>query len=444
MRWTFNEWGRDLRHAARSLRRSPSFTMTAVVTLALAIGATAGMFSVVDTVLLKPLPYPDAGRLVYVAASAPGTDLPDEFGVSDEFYVQYRERAHLLANVSTFNPFTATFRVGDRVERIRMSNPTYTLFATFGARPVLGRLPVAGDSRVVVLSYGLWQRWFGGDSTIIGGDYFKTMSIPVIGGHTFDRSDALSAQNHVVISRTAAALLWPNTDAVGHRLRAVGDADSTAWFTVIGVVGDVMQNTFHDQPQPLIYIPMVGPRPRSWAASSPAYVVRTSRAETIAPAVRALVHEMAPEAPMYRVYTMAGLARRSMVQLSFTMLTLGIAASLALLLGTVGLYGVLSYVVTERTREIGVRMALGATAEQVRRMVVAQGARVLAAGVLAGVVVAVAATRTLGGLLYGVKAFDLSVFIAMSVSMIVIGLLASYMPARRASSVDPMESLRGD
>ena len=149
-------------------------------------------------------------------------------------------------------------------------------------------------------------------------------------------------------------------------------------------------------------------------------------------------------APMYRVYTMAGLARDSMMQLSFTLLTLGIASALALILGAVGLYGVLSYVVAQRTREIGVRMALGAEAGRVRRMVVVQGARVVAVGVLIGVAVALAFTRTLGSLLFGVKAVDALTFVGMSASMVAIGLLASYVPARRASKVDPIESLRGD
>jgi ABC-type antimicrobial peptide transport system permease subunit len=133
-----------------------------------------------------------------------------------------------------------------------------------------------------------------------------------------------------------------------------------------------------------------------------------------------------------------------MVQLSFTMLTLGVVSALALILGAVGLYGVLSYVVAERTREIGVRMALGATAAVVRRQVVSQGAKVVAVGVVLGVGAAVASTRLLGTLLFGVEAVDPTVFAAMSVTMIGIGVLASYMPARRASSVDPIEALRND
>jgi ABC-type antimicrobial peptide transport system permease subunit len=147
---------------------------------------------------------------------------------------------------------------------------------------------------------------------------------------------------------------------------------------------------------------------------------------------------------MYRVYTMAGLARDSMVDLSFTMFLLGIVSTLALILGAVGLYGVMSYVVAERTREIGVRMALGAERSHVRRMVVMQAARVLGLGVLIGIAVALASTHALGSLLFGVAPLDALTFVGMSAWMITIGLLASYMPARRASNVNPMESLRSD
>ena len=205
-----------------------------------------------------------------------------------------------------------------------------------------------------------------------------------------------------------------------------------------------MQNDFRHKPDPLVYFPLVGPTPRSWRIDSPAYVIKTRRAESIAPEVRALVREVAPTAPMYRVFTMAGLARDSMTQLSFTMLTLVIVSSLALILGAVGLYGVLSYIVAQRTREIGVRMALGAEASEVRRMVVLQGAKVVAVGIVIGVGAALASTRALASLLYDVEAVDASTFVAMSMSMVAIGLLASYLPARRASRVDPVESLRGE
>jgi ABC-type antimicrobial peptide transport system permease subunit len=213
---------------------------------------------------------------------------------------------------------------------------------------------------------------------------------------------------------------------------------------VIGVVEDILQDDFRDAPLPMFYLPLVGPTATSWTLSSPGYVVRTSRAETIEPEIRALVREVAPGAPMYRAYTMAGLAADSMVELSFTTLMLGIVSALALMLGALGLYGVLSYVVAQRRREIGVRMALGAQARRVQRMVVAQGARVVLIGVGAGVAVAIASTRVLERLLFGVEPADPATFLAMSAALVVVGALASWLPARRASSVDPIESLRGE
>lgn len=805
----FENWAREIRQAMRSLARSPGFTVVTVLTLGLAIGANAGMFSVVNRVLFNPLPYPNADRIVYIAATAPGSDFPAEFGLSSEFYVQYKEQSKLLEDLSTYNSGTSTFRTDDRVERIRMSWPTNSLYSTLGAKPMYGRLPVTEDGdRVFVASYAMWNSWFGNDTSVIGrtyevsgaqrtligimppsfrfpedgtqlwisntiradsslvpgrfgsffvgrmtpqatpealarelttlasrlperfggtanyarligqhravvrtiesellgavarplkvllgavaivlliacanvvnlfsvraesrqrdlavrralgaarsqlirlqiaeavvvaglagalatllaflslpallraaprgipriedvgvdaptvaftlaaalvsaiacgivpavrasapqlsklreggrsstrgrrfmrdglvaaqtalalvlligsgllirsfwelrhvnpgyntkniftfqiapegasltdgaayarfdmdfldrlaalpgvqsvglienvplnetpasmhfrteganagdagtmlsytytaGDYFKTMGIRMTTGRMFARNEQLGASGLVIVSKSAAARLWPGADPVGKRIQRQG---STNWDTVIGVVDDVLQRDFRETPDPLLYYPLVGPPPRSWTISSPAYVVKSTRAQTIAPEIRALVKEIAPIAPMYRQFTLEGLAEDSMVQLSFTMLTLGITSMLALILGAVGLCGVLSYVVAERTREIGLRMALGARTDQVRRMVVVQGARVVGIGVAVGVAVAIGSARLLNSLLFGVAALDVATFVAMSGSMMLIGLLASYVPARRASNVDPIASLRSE
>ena len=804
------QWMSDFRHGWRALVRTPAFLVTSVITLALAIGAVVGMFSVVNTVLLRPLPFPDADRLVVVSGTAPGSDLPERFGLGAEFYLHYKERSQLLDGIFLFGGGTSTLRTDDRVERIPMAFPTNDVYATLGARPQAGRLPLPEDEdRVVLISDRLWSTWFGRDPAVIGqtyfvsgemrqvigvmppefsfpsddtmlwvagevrpaqirpgqlgspvvarmkpgvtreqlateltrlskelparfggspsyariieqhsavvepvidrlvgptartslwvllgavtvvlliacanvanlflvraegrrrslavrraigasraqlvrlqmveafivallagvvavilsaltlplflraapegiprlanvrldlwtlaaafglvviaalacgaipslhasspdlsrlrdgsrgttgrrhlgrdvlvvgqtalalvlligsallvqsfarlrtvdpgydttdiytfqfapeqerltdgpawgrfhldfmdrlralpgvtavgvvnnipldegtptgryltdamapdsggalldqnftgGDYFRVMGIDLMRGRQFTSDEAFTPNSNVIISQATAARLWPDRDPLGQRLRRTGD--TAQWFTVVGVVEDVKQDDWREAGEAVVYFPLTGPTPATWAMGSPAYVVRSPRAESLGGEVRELVRQVAPEAPVYREFTMAFLAQRSMIQLSFTMLTLGVISGLAMILGAVGLYGVLAYVVADRTREIGVRMALGATAGAVRRMVVAQGARVVLVGVVLGVTAALASTRLLEALLYEVNTLDPVVFLAMSIMMLGIGLLASYMPARRASSVNAIESLRND
>jgi predicted permease len=279
--------------------------------------------------------------------------------------------------------------------------------------------------------------------TFTGGDYFQTMGIRLLKGSYFERNANPTSDVRVIVSAAAADLLWPGEDPIGQVLRRAGP--NTPWMTVQGVVEDVMLANFRERTlQPLVYLPMVGQTARSWIVGTPAYVVKTARAETIAPEILAVIRESTPEAPMYRVFTMASLAARSMAALSFTMLTLTIAAGLALILGAVGLYGVLSYVVSQRKREIGIRMALGAQAAAVRRLVVVQGARVAMVGVVIGLIAALALARVLDSLLFGVEAINLWTYAGMSAVMAGVALLASYGPARRASGADPILALRAE
>ena len=805
------EWTTDLRHAWRALRRTPGFLATAVITLALAIGAVAGMFTVVRTVILDPLPFPESDRLVVIAGTAPGSDMPERFNPGLEYFVHYRENSRLVEAMFQFGWGTSTLRTPDRVERVPMAWPSNDMYRTLGIEPVLGRLPRPEDGDdVVLISHQLWQRWFGGDSTVIGrtyfvsdsikqiigvmppefqfpnenivlwvaneirtqevrigqgggqviarmkpgatreqlaaeltqiskqlperfggtpayariigqhralvdpmlvwflgdttptslwvllsavgivlliacanvsnlfmvraegrhrdlavrraigatrtqlvrlqmaeallvalaagiiavvltavtlplfigaapqgiprlsaahldawtlaaafglvvvaalacgvvpalrasspdlqrlreggrgntgrrhwarnglvvgqtalalvlvigsallvrsffklsrvdagydtkdiytfqyaperpnswegpewgqlhldfmdrlralpgtqlvgvvnnlpldegtgggrwltegmaddgggivldqnftaGDYFQAMGIDLLAGRTFTAGEAVSAHGNVILSRSAAERLWPGQDPLGKIMRR-RLADTLRTFSVIGVVADVKQNDWREAGEAIVYFALTGPTRDMWGMGSPAYVVKSPRAAGLTREVRELVRQVAPEAPVYREYTMEFLSDRMMVQLTFTMLTLCVVATLALILGAVGLYGVLAYVVAERTREIGVRMALGATAEGVRRMVVAQGARVVMIGALIGIVAALLSTRALTRLLFEVKAVDPIVYVLMSAMMLGVGMLASYLPARRASRVDPIESLRSD
>ena len=167
------QWISDFRHGWRALLRTPGFLVTSVVTLALAIGAVVGMFSVVNTVLLDPLPFPDSDRLVVVAGTAPGSDLPERFGLGQEFYLHYKERSQLLDGIFLFGAGTSTLRTEDRVERIPMAFPTNDMYATLGVRPQVGRLPVPEDAdRVVLISDRLWSTWFGRDPAVVGKRYF--------------------------------------------------------------------------------------------------------------------------------------------------------------------------------------------------------------------------------------------------------------------------------
>ena len=279
--------------------------------------------------------------------------------------------------------------------------------------------------------------------TGVGGEYFETMGIAITRGRRLEASDHRLGVVNLIVSESMAELFWPGEDALGKRL--LQGADTTLWMNVVGIAEDIFLNDFRQEAvDPMLYLPMVGPTARSYAIGSPAYVVKTPRAEFIEPEIRALMLEVIPESPMYRIFTMAGLAQRSMALLSFTMLMLAIASGLALVLAAVGLYGVLSYVVAHRAQEIAVRMALGAEAPQVRRMVVLQGVRVTLAGVGFGLVAAVGFTRLLDSLLFGVGTLDVLTFLATAVVMVVVAMLASYIPARRASSVDPMLSLRAE
>jgi putative ABC transport system permease protein len=804
----------DVRRPLRSLVKAPAFMVTTVATLGLAIGASAAIFTLVDTILLDPLPYPEADRLVALKGSAPGTNLGDDFNLAPEFLFEFQQQADLLESVGSYGLNTYTLRTDDRVERVWMSTPSLSLFTTLGVTPQLGRLPTAEDnSLTVVISDRLWHDWFGGEASVIGrsyfiagamrtvvgvmppsfdfpsedvalwfpsnfgagtnitpgqfglslvgrlrpgvthealvaqldaiadrlpqqyggsstyaeimerftprvvalkdemlgslaeplwvllgaigillviacanvanlflaraeryrrdaairraigaprgalvwqqlaetmivavlggglavgvaavmlpiiitqgqalsqnplsvprlsgaelsgttvlftfavsiaaglacgmvpaarvgaarlawlgdtsrgathrrhwtrdalvvaqaalallllvgsgllwrsfmelrnvdagyvtkdvftfqiapsrpqfdgrawsafhhdfmerlrglpsvekvgiveafpltestwnmsftldpqaaggattseqflnmtftaGDYFDAMGIELLRGRVFTDAEQQQNPGHVIVSRSTAERLWPGEDPIGKQLTLNQFAFRE---TVIGVVEDVRQLSPRNDAGPNVYFPLVAQRPEQWTFTSPGYVLRTSRATNIGPDVRALVREVAPETPIYQVHTIEELVADSMAELTFTMIALALASALALFLGMIGLYGILSAAVTERTRELGIRIALGAAPSRVRRMVIVQGVRVVVVGVLIGLIGALLGTRALQGLLYGVGTLDVVTLAATSLVMLLVGVAASWIPAYRASSVDPAETL---
>jgi predicted permease len=276
-----------------------------------------------------------------------------------------------------------------------------------------------------------------------GPGYFETLGIRLVRGRTLSDTDHRENAGVVVVSRTVADQLWPGAEALGKRMRPTGD--TAQWFDVVGVVEPVLQSGAREEIRPLVYYPMLGPAvDDGWDVRSASYVVQAARPRALTDAVRAAVWELDPDLPLADVRTYDEIVANSVVQLSFTMLTLGMAALLALLLGAVGLYGVLSYAVEQRTQEIGVRIALGARAEQVLDMVVRDGARTQAIGLVVGLLVAAALTRLLQGMLFGVAPLDPITFAGMSLLLFAVGLLAACLPARRAAQVDPTVSMRAE
>ena len=303
-------------------------------------------------------------------------------------------------------------------------SPSGTAFEFDGHPTAAGRLPPLVDY-----------------STVTPG-FFKTLRVPVLRGSDFDSSDLRDNARTIIVNKTAADQYWPGEDAVGKRIRAAGSspAESRPWYTVRGVVSDVRQRGLRDQPRPIIYFTVNAADDRAPRVFT--YVLRGPNVRAQTDAVRQAVWAINPELPLASVQTMTQVVERSVTQFTFTMLALGIAAAVALLLGAIGLYGVLSYAVSLRTREIGVRIALGAPPALVRRGVMLNAAAITAIGLVVGAAGAAGLTRLLRGLLYETTPLDAATFAGMSLLLFVVALLAAYLPARKAASVSPMEAMR--
>jgi len=262
-------------------------------------------------------------------------------------------------------------------------------------------------------------------------------------GRTFRPADHETDFGAAIVSREFAERFWPGEDPIGKRLRTAGD--TTGWETVVGVVEGVRDRALRTPPVEMVYRPMVGRRgDDGQVVRAMKYVVRAQNPTLLTQAIRREIQQMDPNLPIFEIQKMREIVSDSVVRLSFTMMALGVSAFVALILGAVGLYGVLSYLVTQRTQEIGVRIALGAEASQVRSMVVKQGTRLAVVGIVVGLLGAAGLTRLLQGMLFDVQPMDPLTFGAMAGVMILVGMLASYLPARRASAVDPVYSMRSE
>jgi putative ABC transport system permease protein len=271
-------------------------------------------------------------------------------------------------------------------------------------------------------------------------DYFRTLRTPLFRGRTFDRGDRAEAQPVVVINRTLADTLFSGQDPVGRRVRLINPEQSDEWRTIVGVVGDVHYRGLASEPAPTIYTPFAQ-TPFLWL-----YVMaRTSGGpESLMGTIRSIVPTVDPTLVAANLRTMDAVLASSIAEPRLNMLLISGFAALALLLAGVGIYGVVTYSVAQRTHEIGVRMALGAASDDVLRLVVSEGLLLAAFGVTLGLGGAAALTRFMAALLFGVTPRDPVTFGASALTLLMIAAIASWVPARRATRVDPMVALRAE
>ncbi|HLY43893.1 MAG TPA: ABC transporter permease [Terracidiphilus sp.] len=270
----------------------------------------------------------------------------------------------------------------------------------------------------------------------VSAGYFETMGIPVLRGRTFSESDTDGSPLEVVINETMARTWWGSQTPVGQHIR-FGDQH---WRTVIGVVGDVHHDSLADTPEPDMYVPY-GQVPN--VEARPVIVVRTAiEPDSVVSALRSAVSDVDPNVPIDQIESMKQLVYGSESESRFRTAFVLTFAFLALFVASIGLYGVMSYSVTQRTREFGIRIAIGATRGAVLRAVLARAAKFVCIGVCVGVAGALVLTRLIASLLFGVRPVDISIFVSVPVLLIAIAFIASYFPAKRASSVNPMDALR--
>ena len=275
---------------------------------------------------------------------------------------------------------------------------------------------------------------------VASGGYFRAMNIPLVKGRLFDERDTRESPHVAVISESLAKKRWPNEDPLG-KLIQFGNMDGDLHpFTIVGVVGDVREEGLASEPAPTFYAFY---RQRPWVAYNFNLVMQgnVENASVIAAARRA-VSDLRPDVPP-RFRTIETVVSTSVADRRFTLLLIGVFGASALLLATLGVYGVISYLVTQRRQEIGVRIALGAQSADVVKLVLRQGALLAGTGIVAGGAAALALTRLIRGMLFGVSTTDPLAFGAVILAMLAVALLASFIPARRAAGIAPMSILRG-
>jgi predicted permease len=328
-----------------------------------------------------------------------------------EGYRQLRDRLSRLPGVTAAGAVSAL--------------PLSQMFA-WGPIVVEGRTPPPGE------------KFINADMRMVSGDYFAAMQIPLVEGRLFDQHDTRSAQRVTVVDQHMAQQLWPGQSALGKRLRVGGDAEAP-WTTVVGVVGSVKQYTLDSGSRIAMYLAHT-----QYPTRAMNVVLRSAAPERLAGPVRAEIRAADADLPVYNVRTMQERVSESLARRRFSMLLMTLFAGVAAGLAAIGTYGVMSYVVSQGTRELGIRIALGATPRRILALVVGNGMTAAAAGIAAGITGAFLLTRFMRTLLFGIEPTDALTFSLVPALLGIVALAANGLPARRAARVDPVVALRAE
>ncbi|HLJ29743.1 MAG TPA: ABC transporter permease [Candidatus Angelobacter sp.] len=306
------------------------------------------------------------------------------------------------------------------------SLPLSEMFA-WGPITVEGRVPPPGE------------KFINADERLVGGDYFQAMQIPLLQGRLFNEQDTVTSPQVVLVDDYMATQLWPGQDPLGKRVSFGDLTQKPVWATVVGVVGRIKQYALDADSRIALYLPQSQHTGRAMNV-----VLRSESSDPAAltQAVKSKLHELDRNLPMYGARTMQERVQESLARRRFSMLTLGLFAALALALATIGIYGVMSYLVNQGTREIGIRMALGATRNGIAGFVMMRGLALTLAGAGIGLLGAFLITRLMSSLLFGVSATDPLTFLGVAILLSAVALVATYVPAKRAARIDPIILLR--
>jgi putative ABC transport system permease protein len=365
-------------------------------------------------------------HLVVLDLALPYDDGPDAHQRRVAFHEQVMARLRVIPGVARVGVATGVPLVGDGAD---------------GGYLILSRIdqPVTADDWATLRHDP--SRSGNADYRVVDGDYFQTMNIPLLRGRLFDSRDQSGSLRVALVSASLAKSKWPNEDAIG-KIIEYGNMDNDMRpFAVVGVVGDVRGESLAAEPQPTFY----AYEPQSSYAGNPFYVVMQTTGDpaSVIASARAVAHELRPDVPPV-LRTIESYIAASVADRRFVLALVGVFGGAALVLAMLGIYSVTSYLATQRRREIGVRVALGAQRGDVIGLVVRQGGSLAMIGIVVGAASALLLTRLLKGLVYGVSTTDPLSFVGVIFVLVAVALLASWFPARRATSVNPVDVLRGD